>query len=79
MSTRSAELTKYAANSFIATKISYINELARVAEKIGASIEDVALGIGTDPRIGMGSLRPGPGWGGSCFPKDVKAMMHMAH
>ncbi len=79
MSTRSAELTKYAANSFIATKISYINELARFAEKIGASIEDVALGIGTDPRIGMGSLRPGPGWGGSCFPKDVKAMMHMAH
>lgn len=79
MSPRSAELTKYAANSFIATKISYINELARFAEKVGASIEEVALGIGTDPRIGMGSLRPGPGWGGSCFPKDVKALMHMAH
>lgn len=79
MSPRSAELTKYAANSFIATKISYINELARLAEKVGASIEEVALGIGTDPRIGMGSLRPGPGWGGSCFPKDVKALIHMAH
>lgn len=79
MSPRSAELSKYAANSFIATKISYINELARFAEKVGASIEEVSLGIGTDPRIGMGSLRPGPGWGGSCFPKDVKALMHMAH
>lgn len=79
MSTTSAELTKYAANAFIATKISYINELARFAERVGASIEDVALGIGTDPRIGMGSLKPGPGWGGSCFPKDVKALIHMAH
>ena len=74
MSPRSAELTKYAANAFLATKISYINEIAHLAEKLGADIEEVALGIGSDPRIGKEFLRAGLGWGGSCFPKDVRAI-----
>jgi UDPglucose 6-dehydrogenase len=74
MSPRSAELTKYAANAFLATKISYINEIAHLAEKLGADIEEVATGIGSDPRIGKDFLRAGLGWGGSCFPKDVRAI-----
>lgn len=77
MSPRSAELTKYAANSFLATKISFINEVAHLAEEVGADIEEVAEGIGSDPRIGNRFLRAGLGWGGSCFPKDVRAMLHM--
>ena len=77
MHPRSAELTKYAANSFLATKISFINEVAHLAEEVGADIEEVAEGIGTDPRIGKQFLRAGLGWGGSCFPKDVRAMLHM--
>ncbi len=74
MSPRSAELTKYAANAFLATKISYINEIAHLAEMLGADIEEVAIGIGSDPRIGKDFLRAGLGWGGSCFPKDVRAI-----
>ncbi len=77
MSPRSAELSKYAANSFLATKISFINEVAHLAEEIVADIEEVAEGIGTDPRIGKKFLRAGLGWGGSCFPKDVRAMLNM--
>ncbi|KAA0206721.1 UDP-glucose/GDP-mannose dehydrogenase family protein [Candidatus Uhrbacteria bacterium] len=78
MSPRSAELTKYAANAFLATKISYINEIAHLAEELGADIEEVAAGIGSDPRIGKDFLRAGLGWGGSCFPKDVRAIRHTA-
>lgn len=78
MSPRSAELTKYAANAFLATKISYINEIAHLAEELGADVEEVAEGIGTDPRIGRDFLRAGLGWGGSCFPKDVRAILHTA-
>jgi len=79
MSVRSAELTKYAANAFLATKISFINEIAHLAEILGADIEEVAHGIGTDPRIGRDFLRAGLGWGGSCFPKDVRALQHIAN
>jgi len=78
MSPRSAELTKYAANAFLATKISYINEIAHLAEELGADVEEVAVGIGADPRIGRDFLRAGLGWGGSCFPKDVRAILHTA-
>ena len=76
MSTRSAELTKYAANGFLATKISYMNELARYAEIIGADIVQVRRGIGLDPRIGESFLGAGIGYGGSCFPKDVSALLY---
>jgi UDPglucose 6-dehydrogenase len=74
----SAETIKYAANAFLATKISYINAVAAICEGVGADIRDVVLGIGYDRRIGHEFLRPGPGWGGSCFPKDTKALVKIA-
>jgi len=78
MGTRSAEMTKYAANCMLATKISFINEVANICERVGADVSEVRLGIGSDHRIGYDFIYPGVGYGGSCFPKDVRALLSIA-
>jgi UDPglucose 6-dehydrogenase len=75
---RTAEMIKYASNAFLATRISFINEIADMCDELGADVREVAVGMGLDKRIGNAFLDAGIGWGGSCFPKDVKALMHMA-
>lgn len=74
----SAETIKYAANAFLAMKLTFVNDIATVCERVGADVNDVMVGLGADHRIGSGFLRPGPGWGGSCFPKDTRAMLRIA-
>jgi len=73
-----AETIKYASNAFLATKLSFVNAVARLCEQLGADVRDVLLGMGYDPRIGFDYLRPGPGWGGSCLPKDTRALLYIA-
>ena len=74
----SAEMVKYAANCFLAVKLSYVNAIAQLCDRVGADVQAVTEGMGHDPRIGRSFLRPGPGWGGSCLPKDTNALLHMA-
>src|SRR5207302_3190954 len=74
----SAETIKYASNAFLATKVSFVNAVANLCESVGADVRDVVLGMGYDKRIGFEFLRPGPGWGGSCFPKDSRALVRIA-
>ncbi|PEV89731.1 UDP-glucose 6-dehydrogenase, partial [Bacillus cereus] len=75
---KSAEMIKYASNAYLATKISFINEISNLCEVVGADVKDVVKGMGKDKRIGKAFLQPGIGYGGSCFPKDVKALLHTA-